>query len=129
MTTLATIGRNASANAVAALANGGIVRLQSAADVTLCDIALNATAFGSAVVGVATAIGGDNATAIGVGNPRVGTGAAGAGAGTACTKYQVLTSGAAVVFSGSGAELVLDNPSIATGQTVQLRGLSYTQPA
>lgn len=125
MTTLATITRNASAAAAGALANGGKLRLQSAADVTLCDIALHSTAFGAPATGVITAIGGDNTNPISSGNPRTGTGAA---AGT-CTKYQVLTSADALVWSGSGAELVLDNPSIAVGQTVQLRGLTYTQPA
>lgn len=68
------------------------------------------------------------------GTPRTGTAVA---AGTAAS-FRVVDRDAATVFDGAvratadadtGQELVLDNAVIASGQTVNLNSLSYTQPA
>ena len=61
-----------------------------------------------------------------------GTGTAGAGTGTAATWCRISTSGAVAIVdcdvgaSGSGATLILDNTSIATGQTVSITSLTIT---
>lgn len=119
--------RNAMVDAANALLNGGSIEIQDAGDVVLVAIALHSTAYLASVSGSATMIGGDNTTAISAGNPRTGTGAA---TGTA-TKYRFKNSGGTVLRSGTiaGGELTLDNTSIASGQTVNLTGGTFTQPA
>lgn len=63
--------------------------------------------------------------------PRTGTGAA---AGTA-QSFRVINRDGATVFDGAvtatggGGDLTLDNTNIAVGQTVNITGLSFTQPA
>jgi hypothetical protein len=73
-------------------------------------------------------------TAALAGTPRSATAAA---AGTA-TSFRVVNRDAATVFDGAvratadvdaGQELVLDNTSIASGQTVNINSLDYTHPA
>lgn len=59
-----------------------------------------------------------------------GTGLAGAGAGTTATWYRLTTSGGTAHIDGSvgisGADLNLNNTSIATGQTVSVTSSTYT---
>lgn len=87
----------------------------------LVTIALAATAFGSANA---------SGTASLASTPRTGTAAA---AGTAGC-FEVVSGGGSKVFQGSvtatggGGDLTLDNTSIASGQTVNINSLTYTQP-
>lgn len=59
-----------------------------------------------------------------------GTGTAGAGAGTTATWYRLTTSGGVAHVDGtvgiSGADLNINNTSIATGQTVSVTGFTLT---
>lgn len=59
-----------------------------------------------------------------------GTGTAGAGAGTQATWYRLKTSGGAAHVDGSvgiaGADLNLNNNNIATGQTISVTSVTYT---
>jgi hypothetical protein len=119
--------RQAATAAGVALVNGGTLRLRNGTT-TLCDITLESTAF-DVSSGVATARGADGTNPIGSGNPLTGTGAAAAGSGTAIDNYQVLTSGAAVRWSGDADELDLDNYSIADGQTINITSWTHTIPA
>jgi hypothetical protein len=87
----------------------------------LVTITLAATAFGSAsAAGTATL----------ASTPRSGTGAA---AGTAGW-FRAVSGGGLNVFDGTvtatggGGDLTVDNTSIASGQTVNISSLTYTQP-
>lgn len=87
----------------------------------LVTISLAATAFGSASsAGTATL----------ASTPRSGTAVA---AGTAGC-FEVVSGGGLKVFQGSvtatggGGDLTVDNTSIASGQTVNISSLTYTQP-
>lgn len=88
----------------------------------LVTIALAATAYGSANT---------SGTAALASTPRTGTAAATGTAGC----FEVVSGGGLKVFQGSvtatggGGDLTLDNVSIASGQTVSISSLSYTQPA
>ena len=122
---------NAEANALAALANNGYLRIYSGtqaadadtaigAQVLLAELRLNATAFGSAVAGVLTA-----------GAITSGTGTAGAGAETTATWFRIFESdGTTVLWDGSvgasGCDLNLSAVSIATGVTVAISSLTHT---
>jgi hypothetical protein len=59
-----------------------------------------------------------------------GTGTAGAAGGTTATWYRLRTSGGTAHIDGtvgiSGADLNINNTSIATGQTVSVTGYTYT---
>lgn len=120
--TLSTTARNAACDAVVDLVDGGAaagkVRIR-ASSTTLVDITLSDPAFGAASSGVATA----------AGLPKSGTAVA---AGTA-DNFQVLDSDNNVIWSGtagtSGTDMILDNTSIANGQTVNLTAFTHTQPA
>lgn len=88
----------------------------------LVTIALAATAYGSA---------NSSGTAALASTPRTGTAVATGTAGC----FEVVSGGGAKVFQGSvtatggGGDLTLDNTSIASGQTVNITSLNYTQPA
>lgn len=120
--TLSTAARNAACDAVVDLVDGGSgagkVRIR-ASSTTLVDITLSDPAFGSASGGVATASG----------LPKSGT----AGASGTADNFQVLDSDNNVIWSGtagtSGTDMILDNTSIASGQTVNLTAFTHTQPA
>lgn len=120
--TLSTAARNAACDAVVDLVDGGggagKVRIR-ASSTTLVDITLANPAFGSASVGVATA----------ASLPKSGTASA---TGTA-DNFQVLDFANTVLWSGSagtsGTDMILDNASIASGQTVNLTAFTHTQPA
>ena len=87
----------------------------------LAQFAGNATSFGTIATGVLTA----NAVAS-------TTGTAGAGAGTVATYYRINTSaGVAVVQgnvggTGSGADMILTNTNIASGQAINFTSLTNT---
>jgi hypothetical protein len=120
--TLSTAARNAACDAVVDLVDqgsgAGKVRIR-AGSTTLVDITLADPAFGSASAGVATA----------ASLPKSGTAVA---SGTA-DGFQVLDSDNNVLWSGtagtSGTDMILDNTSIASGQTVNLTAFTHTQPA
>lgn len=73
------------------------------------------------------------ATALGV--PLSTTGEAGAAAGTNAQSCRVVNRNGDTVFDGSvtatggGGNVTLDNVNIASGQTVNITSLTYTQPA
>lgn len=122
--TLITAARNAACDAVVDLVDigsgsNGKLRIRDGSNVTLCDINLSEPAFGSASTGVATA----------AGLPLSGTASA---TGTAAN-YQVLDENGAAVWSGtagtSGTDMILDNTSIASGQTITVSSWTHTQPA
>lgn len=106
-----------------ALANGGTLRLRDGTT-TVCDISLAATAF-DASGGVATARGADGTNPIGTGNPL----SAAASAAGDVDGYQVLSSGAAVLWSGDADELTLVNTNVASGQTVSITSWTFAVPA
>jgi hypothetical protein len=125
--TLQTNGRNAAADAVTALVNGGKLVLKAANDTVLCTVTLNNPAFGAASSGSA---------ALSVSPALSGTGSAGAGGGTLATKFDFTTSADAVVWSGevvqgsaSDGQIGMDNNSIAEDQVVNVTGYTHTQPA
>jgi hypothetical protein len=78
-----------------------------------------AATFGTASAGVLT-----------VGAIGNGTGTAGAAGGTTATWYRLTTSGGTALVDGtvaiSGADLNINNTSIATGQTVQITSWTLT---
>lgn len=140
-TRLPNSSQQAAADAVVDLIDGGtgtaagLLRIYSGAQpadadsapvgTLLVEIALANPAYGSADT---------NGTAALAGTPRS---AAAAGAGTA-QSFRVINRDGATVFDGAcratadadtGQELVLDNTNIASGQTVSISSLSYTQPA
>lgn len=113
--TLSTPSRNAAADAVCALANGGSLRLLAGASV-LATFALANPAFAASSGGSAAASG----------LPLTATAT---GTGTA-DGYQVFSSASTLLWSGVvGSDLVLDNPNIATGQTISISAWTHTQPA
>lgn len=120
-TTLATPARNAACDAVTALLNvGGAGRLRlKAGATTICDIVLNATAFGAASTGVATANGFPKTQA--------------AAAGGTIDNFELQNNAGTVVVSGavasSGSDINIDNPTVVNGQNITINSLTHTQPA
>lgn len=117
--TLNAAARNAAADAVTVLLNGGTLEILAGATL-LSSHALAATAFGAAVTGVATA------NAIGD-----GTGQADGAADTCKLKASdgtVHITGTVTKTDGAG-DVKLDNVNIASGQVVKITGATYTQPA
>ena|ERR1041384_1925702 len=120
--TLSTAARNAACDGVVDLVDqgsgAGKLRIR-AGSTTLVDIALADPGFGAASGGVATA----------ASLPRSGTAIAGGNA----DNFQVLDSDNNVLWSGtagtSGTDMIMDNTSIANGQTVNLTAFTHTQPA
>lgn len=118
--TLETIARNAAANGVVDLLNGGTVELLTSGDAVLATFTLGSPAFGDAATGVATA----NAIA------SVTAGATGSAA-----KFTVKASGGGAVFGGTvtatggGGDMVMPSVSITSGETVELSALTFTMPA
>lgn len=119
MPTLETVARTAGVSGIVALADGGTLRIRSGST-TRVDIPLEATAFDVAD-GVATARGNDGSNPVGTGNPLSGE------SDTVGTwdNYQVLSSEAAVLWSGSSSELTLS----IVGDTVNVNSWSFTIPA
>lgn len=120
---------NAAANAVCTLANGGTLKIYNgsqpasadtavSSQTMLASLALSATAFGNAAAGVATANAITSATA--------------AASGTASWFRVFKSDGTTAVFDGSvdttGADLNLNATAIASGATVAVSSLTYTEP-
>jgi hypothetical protein len=129
MASIDNTARNAAADAVCALVNGGTLRIYDgtppanagaslSGNTLLAQLNLDATAFGAASSGVATA--------------NTITSATAAATGTA-TFFRLLTSGGASRVQGtvgtSGAELNLSSVSIVSGGNVAVTSLTYTQAA
>jgi hypothetical protein len=91
----------------------------------LVDIELQSPAWGGA----------DTSGVASLNGPVSGTGEAAAGAGTDAGWFRITdgdgdtVADGAVSGTGGGGELVLDNVTIAAGQTVTINTLTYTQPA
>ncbi|MFI7678575.1 hypothetical protein [Actinophytocola sp. NPDC049390] len=110
----------------------GLLRIYTGAQPADADTAASGTLLAECTLanpafGAANASG--TATLLSV--PRTTTGLA---TGTAGWFRVVNRDGASVYdglvsMSGGGGELILDNTSIASGQTVNITGLTYTQPA
>lgn len=135
MATLQSSARNAAVSAVAALLDGGTLRFRSSGGDTLCDVDLQATAFGAASDGVVTAVGGDDANPISPENPLTGSGESAASDGATIANCQALNSEGGVVMSltvgtsGSGADVILTSLTIAHEQELSVTGCSLTMPA
>ena len=126
---LSNAGANAAADAVCVLANSGFLRIydgtQAAdadtaigAQVLLAELTFNATAFGAAVNGVATA------------NAITADSSANA-TGTATWFRAVRSNGTSVLFDGSvgtaGADINFNTVSIVAGAAVSVSAFTYTQ--
>jgi hypothetical protein len=120
-------GANAAANALTALLNSGKLRIYDGSQPAnantavstqnlLAELTFNATAFGAASAGVATANAITSATA--------------AATGTAAWFRAVKSDGTTVVWDGSvgtsGANLNLATVAISSGATVSVSALTYT---
>ena len=123
--TLATAARNAACDAVVDILDTGstvaqgYIKIQTSGDVDLVQIDLSNPAFGAASTGTATL----------AGTPKSGTAT---GTGTAA-KFRVYDRDNNEVWQGTagtgGTDLVLDNASINSGQTVNITSWTHTQPA
>jgi hypothetical protein len=129
----ATAGVNAACDAVAGLLDDGYIRIYSetraatpntaiGAQVLLAELRFNATAFGAAVAGVATA------------NAITDDSSANA-TGTAAWARLLQSDGTTAVMdldvttSAGSDRIVLDTVAIAAGATVSISSLTMTQPA
>jgi len=121
--TLETVARNAACDGVVDLVDSGAgtatLVCYTAADATLITINLPNPAFGAASVGVATANG----------TPLSGTASA---TGT-LAKYAVFSRDSTKLWGGSigtsGADMIVDNTSITSGQTMNVTSWTHNQPA
>lgn len=116
--TYETNARNAKADALVDLLDGGELQLHTAGDVEVATLLFGTPAFGAAASGVATA------------NPITSDSSA---TGGTATKGKFYTSVAALVMTctvgTSGTDIVLDNNVISAGVSVAITSLTYTQPA
>jgi len=115
---LQTNARNAMAQALATLHDGGTLKLETAGNVEVATMTFAATAFGAPATGVVTAAA--------IGPDAVATG------GTV-TKGSTYTSAAAKIVEmtagTSGTEIILSVSNIPAGATVTVTSLQYTMPA
>jgi hypothetical protein len=126
---LANVGANAAADAVCVLLNNGYLRIYDGTQATDADTALgaqvllaelrwNATAFGAAAAGVATA------------NAITADSSANA-SGTASWFRALKSDGTTVVFDGSvgtaSANLILNSVAISVGANVSVSAFTFTQ--
>lgn len=124
MATLSTAGRNAACNAITGLLGAtATFRLQATGPSTLATFSFNATAFGAAAVGVATA---GQAPILSTTASATGTAAL----------WDIRTSAPAVLLDGTigtlgppTTDLTIDNTSIVLGQTLNITALTITVPA
>lgn len=125
MTTLATPARNAACNATVDLADAGsgsgFMRVRQGTT-TLCDITLAKPAFGNAGANV---IGRAECNGL----PLSGT----CSASGVPDNYQILDSTGALCWSGtagtSGTDAILDQASVAIGQTLTILAFTMSQPS
>jgi len=118
--THSTTARNALADQIDTLVNTGAgtakMRIKTSADAVLVEFSLQNPAFGAAANGQITL----NGTPISATASATGTAA----------KFDVLDRNGSMVFEGSvgtsGADAIIDNTSISSGQTVNLNSLTYT---
>lgn len=120
MATLATAARNAAADAIAALLNGGHLRFETSGNNEVATCPLAATAFGAASTGVATA------AAITADTSATG--------GT--VDHALLRSSASATIitltctvTGGGGDIELTSLTIGAGDTVSVTSLTLTVPA
>lgn len=117
------VALNASADAIAVLANTGYLRLyDSNGGSLLVEFVLPNPAFGAAVGGIATA----NAVTPTVGLPAAGT-------GTTVTHYELYQSDGttllregAVTHTSGGGDVKLDNTSVAESQNITITSMTIT---
>jgi hypothetical protein len=119
--TLETAARNAAADAIGALVDGGTLQILTSGDVVLAELTFSGTAFGAAASGTATA------AAITQDSSANATGTA--------AKFFARSTAPATVFSGSvtatsgGGDIELVTTSIVSGQPVQITSFTITMPA
>lgn len=120
MPTLTSVARNAMVDAVAALLNSGKIRFLTSGDVTVAECNFASTAFEAAAAGVASANDiTDDTDAVG---------------GTVAKVHLLQDDGTEVMEasageSGSGADFIMSNEVIGSGDTVRVTSCSLTQPA
>lgn len=120
--TLSTAARNAAADAVVDLIDGGTgagnLVFQTSGDVEVATLAFSATAFGNASSGTATAASISDDT-----NATGGT----------VAKFEAQDGDSTMIFEGSvgtsGEDINLSSLAIGAGDTVSVSSLTYTQPA
>jgi hypothetical protein len=122
--TLTTAARNAAADAVVDLIDGGAgdatgdIAFSTSTPTTLCICNFSATAFGSASTGVATA----NAIS-------QGTATAAGTCALALFRNKANTEIFRCAVGTSGSDINLSNTTIAINDTIDVTSLTYTQPA
>jgi hypothetical protein len=116
--TLENNARNAAADAVCALLDGGTIEFQTSANAEVATVTFGTPAFGAASSGTATAnaITADSSTT-----------------GGTITKFVAKASGGAAVFTGtagtSGSDINLTSVVLAAGERLEVDSFTYTQPA
>ena len=123
--TLSTAARNAACDAIVDLIDGGAsagtLEIQNSGGTVLATITLSDPAFGSAATGVATM----------AGVPLSDTSAD--ATGTAAKARYKDSNGTVIVdeitVGTSGTQIIIDNTSITTGQTVTVTAATFTMPA
>jgi hypothetical protein len=122
--TLTTTARNAAADAVVDLLDGGAgdatgdIAFSTSAPATLCVCNLQNPAFGAASSGVATAS-----------TPSQGTATAAGTAALALFRNRANTEIFRCAVGTSGSDINLTNTNIAINDTIDVTSLTYTQPA
>lgn len=116
--TLENNARNAAADAVCTLLDGGTIEFQTSASAEVATVTFGTPAFGAASAGTATA----NAI-----TPDSNT------TGGTITKFVAKTSGGVAVFEGtvgtSGSDINLTSVVLAAGERLEVDSFTYTQPA
>ena len=123
---LSTAARDAACNATVDLVDGGAgangtLELLDSPTVS-ATIALNATAFGAAATGVATAAGFPKSAVVATGVTALDVFIVKNKAGTEVWR-------GTITATGGGGDLTIDNVLTATGQTLTLSSFTHTQPA
>lgn len=124
MTTLSTAARNAAADAVVDLLDGGTLEILTSGDTLIIEVDLPTPAFGDAASGVATA-------------NSMATATVGAGVSSqTAAKAQIKNSGGTVVVSGltctqsgGGGDVIMSDLVYSTDSQLSVTSLTYTQPA
>lgn len=116
--TLNDIARNAAADAVCGLLDGGTIEFQTSGGVEVATVTFGTPAFGAATGGTATANAIDADASV---------------TGGTTTQFVAKTSGGAPVFSGtvgtSGADINITSTTMAATERLELDSFTYTQTA